>query len=96
MVFACVVCCSVIFERCWERLCCCGTARRGVTRLPYEVVLFAVSTGSNRMLVVGLGLLDAGEKTFGSFGFQNSMNQMSAEVRIPPEFKHIIKGRKRN
>jgi hypothetical protein len=29
---------------------------------PYEVVLFAISTGSNRMLVVGLELLDAGEK----------------------------------
>ncbi len=24
------------------------------------------------------------------------LNQMSAEVRTPPEFKHITKGRKRN
>ena len=31
-----------------------------------------------------------------AFVKKNPLNQMSAEVRIPPEFKHITKGRKRN
>jgi hypothetical protein len=39
--------------------------------------------------------VDEGLMVFG-LPMSLSMNQMSAEVRRPPEFKHIIKGRKRN
>ena len=36
------------------------------------------------------------QRSLGVRGASLSMNQMSAEVRKPPEFKHITKGRKRN
>ena len=56
-----------------------------------------VTRGRTAINLEGCGNVDGRETVEASGGSPDPiLNQMSAEVRTPPEFKHITKGRKRN